>query len=153
MTRATVLARLPAEFWAVRYVGGRFPGARAVVERPGLAAGANCQLFAYEVLAYFGLVVPALRSSELWADTDATVRVTKAQPLDLVLVNADDSAWGAHVGVWVGAGQVLHLSADVGRPAVWGMREFAASARYRTLVGFKRVVPPVTRRPWVRTTV
>jgi hypothetical protein len=135
-----VLARLPADFWAIRYVGTRFPDSPAVAEHPGLAAGANCQLFAYEVLKYFDLAPPALRSSELWADTEATVRVTTAHPLDLMLVNTTGDAWGAHVGVWVGDDQVLHLSAEIGHPTVWRMSEFAARPRYRTLIGFKRVV-------------
>jgi cell wall-associated NlpC family hydrolase len=133
-------SRLPPGFWAVRYVGARFPGSQAVVERPGIADGANCQLFAYEVLRHFGLEVPALRSSELWADTTATTPVSEARPLDLVLFNATGDAWGAHVGVWIEDDQVLHLCAEVGRPVVWRMDEFAARDRYRTVIGIKRVV-------------
>lgn len=130
---------VPARLWAVPYVGARFPDSCAVAEQPGVTAGAHCQLFAYEVLDYFGLAAPALRSNDLWADTQATVRVARARPLDLVLVNATSEAWGAHVGVWVGDEQVLHLSAEIGRPAVWRMSEFAARTRYRVLIGFKRV--------------
>jgi cell wall-associated NlpC family hydrolase len=111
-----------------------------VAKRPGVADGANCQLFAYEVLRHFGLDPPALRSSELWADTQATSRVLTAQPLDLILVNATAESWGAHVGVWVGDDQILHLCAEIGHPAVWRMNDFAARQRYRTLVGIKRVV-------------
>lgn len=135
-----VLARVPAHLWAVPYVGARFPGSPAVAERPGLRAGANCQLFAYAVLDHFGLTAPAVRSSELWEDTEATARVRNAGPLDLVLVNATGDPWGAHVGVWVGDEQVLHLCAEIGRPAVWRMSEFAARRRYRVLIGFKRVL-------------
>lgn len=138
-----VLHQLPSDFWTVPYVGSRFPGASAVAERPGLAEGANCQLFAYEVLRHFGLAAPALRSSDLWADTRATVRVAVAQPLDLVLFNATDDAYGAHVGVSVGEGRVLHLCAEVGRPAVWEMTEFASRRRYRVLIGVKRVTASV----------
>lgn len=46
----------------------------------------------------------------------------------------------ARVGVWIGDDQVLHLSAEVGRPAVWPLSEFAARARYRSLIGIKRVL-------------
>ncbi len=134
-----VLHQLPATFWTVPYVASRFPGSPAVTRRPGLAAGANCQLFAYELLRHFGLTPPALRSSDLWADTRATVRVPVAQPLDLLLFNATQDAYGAHVGVWAGEGEVLHLCAEVGRPAVWDTAEFAARERYRVLVGIKRV--------------
>ncbi|GAA3782279.1 hypothetical protein [Streptomyces chiangmaiensis] len=34
---------------------------------------------------------------------------------------------------------MLHLCAEVGRPAVWEPAEFAARERYRVLVGVKRV--------------
>ncbi len=135
-----MLRQLPPVFWTVPYVGSRFPGSSAVADRPGLEAGANCQLFAYEVLRHFGLTPPDLRSSELWADTESTTRVAVARPLDLVLFNADDEAYGAHVGVWVDGGRVLHLCAEVGRPVVWEMGEFAARRRYKVLIGTKRVV-------------
>jgi hypothetical protein len=134
-----VLARLPEHFRQVPYVGARFPGS------PSLGAGANCQLFAYAVLEHFGLAAPPLRSSELWLDTHSTVRVTVAEPLDLLLFNDTGDPWGAHVGVWIGEDQVLHLCAEVGRPAVWPMREFAERDRYRTLVGIKRVVASTVR--------
>jgi hypothetical protein len=131
---------LPAGFRTVPYVGARFPGSPAEPRRPGLADGANCQLFAYEVLKLFGLDPPALRSSELWADMASTSRVVTVQPLDLILVNATGDPWGAHVGVWIDDDQILHLCAEIGRPAVWRMDDFAARPRYRTLVGIKRVV-------------
>jgi cell wall-associated NlpC family hydrolase len=135
-----VLRRLPAEFWAVPYVGSRFPGSPAVAARPGLALGANCQLFVYTVLRHFGLAPPPLRSSDLWSDTRDTVRVPAARPLDLLLFNTTDDAYGAHVGVWVGENNVLHLCAEIGRPAVWTMADFAARERYGVLVGVKRVL-------------
>jgi hypothetical protein len=112
----------------------------AVQKRPGLVGGANCQLFAYEVLEHFGLRAPPLRSGELWADRDSTVRVETAQPLDLLLFGATDDAYGAHIGVWAGAEEILHLCAEVGRPAVWGPADFAARERYRVVIGIKRVI-------------
>jgi len=136
----SVVARLPDRFWCVPYVGARFPGSPAVAEHPDLAEGANCQVFAYAVLRHFGLEPPALRSSELWADTATTVRVAVARPLDLLLFNATDDAYGAHLGVWAGPDQVLHLCAEAGRPAVWPPAAFADRPRYRTLVGVKRVM-------------
>lgn len=135
-----LLHRLPAAFWTVPYVGSRFPGSSEVAAHPSLEKGANCQLFAYEVLRHFRLAPPDLRSSELWADTRATARVPVAEPLDLVLFNATDDAYGAHVGVWMNEGRVLHLCSEIGRPALWEMTEFAKRQRYRVLVGIKRVV-------------
>ncbi len=134
-----LLSLLPAPFWHVPYAGARHPGSAAVAALPGLAAGANCQLYAYAVLAHFGRSLPALRSSDLWEDTRHTVQVAQARPLDLLLFNKDGDAYGAHVGVCVGDGQVLHLCAEVGRPAVWGTADFAARERYRFLVGVKRL--------------
>ncbi|MET7360068.1 hydrolase [Streptomyces sp. NPDC005562] len=141
-----LLDRLPADFWTVPYAGARHPGAAAVTARPGLAAGANCQLFAYGVLGHFGLVPPPLRSSELWDDTEATVRVPVPEPLDLLLFNGSADAYGAHVGVWAGDDAVLHLCAEVGRPAVWSLADFAGRTRYRVLLGAKRA----TRRAGLR---
>ncbi|MFE0510045.1 hydrolase [Streptomyces sp. NPDC058964] len=135
-----LLNLLPAAFWNVPHVGSRFPGSPTVTSRPDLALGANCQLFAYEVLRHFGFDPPALRSSELWADRTATVHVSPARPLDLLLFNSTHDAYGAHVGLWAGEGRVLHLCAEAGRPAVWELTEFAARQRYRVLLGVKRVV-------------
>ncbi|MCX5227932.1 hydrolase [Streptomyces sp. NPDC006553] len=139
-----IVTALPAEFWTARYDGSRFPGAAAVAARPGLAAGANCQLFAYEVLRHFGLTPPDLRSSELWSDTGATVHVPHAQPLDLVLFNSTADAYGAHVGVHVGDDAILHLCAEVGHPVVWGTADFASRERYAVRLGAKRVLPRST---------
>ena len=133
------MIELPDTYWEVRYVGARYPGSPAVRSHPGLDDGANCQLFAYEVLRHFGLAPPELRSSELWTDTAATQRVTVPRPLDLVLLNTANDPWGAHIGVWAGDEKVLHLCAEEGRPALWNMAMFAARPSYRTLVGFKRV--------------
>nr|WP_229919373.1 hydrolase [Streptomyces minutiscleroticus] len=141
-----VLERLPDAFWRTPYVGARFPGSPAVRDRPGLAEGANCQLFAYEVLRHFGRAPRPWRSSDLWADTLLTRRVPVGEPLDLVLFNATRDPYGAHVGVVVGEGRVLHLCAEAGRPAVWGRAEFAARERYRTLIGFKRMAPDAAAR-------
>ncbi|WP_322619947.1 hydrolase [Streptomyces acidicola] len=138
LSEEKLLAGIPETWWSTPYAGARFPGARSVKENPGLVAGANCQLFAYEVLRLYGIDVPAWRSSELWDDTGRTVRVSEAEPLDLALFNATENAWGAHVGVVVGERRVLHLSAEVGHPAVWSMADFAARDRYRNLIGFKR---------------
>ncbi|WP_237532923.1 hydrolase [Streptomyces sp. SID8352] len=137
--RDPLLGRLPAPYWTVPYVAGRFPGARTVRQRPGLALGANCQLFAYEVLRHFGLRPPPLRSAELWEDTRDTVRVTAPRALDLLLFNPSDDPYGAHLGVCAGGGRVLHLCGEIGRPAVWDLADFAARERYRVVVGAKRV--------------
>lgn len=140
------MIELPDAFWEVRYVGARYPGASVVRARPGLTEGANCQLFAYEVLRHFGLAPPELRSSELWSDTSTTQHVAVPHPLDLVLLNTTRDPWGAHIGLWAGDDKVLHLCAEVGRPALWNLAMFAARPSYRTLVGFKRVTAHTSRQ-------
>ena len=140
MTRRTrevdILAELPPSYLDVYYDGRMIPGRHSEV---GLAEGSNCQRFAYTVLEHFGLPVPPWRSSELWADTEHTDVVVDPRPLDLVLFAPSDDAWGAHVGVVTGPGEVLHLCAELGRPAVWTFDDFAVRERYRTRIGFKRV--------------
>lgn len=130
-----LLAMLPAWYWKVPYVYERYPGA-AGVDAP--RAGANCQLLAYSVLAYFGLWVPPVRSSELWDDTAASVVATDYRPLDLLLFNATYRAYGAHVGVYVAPDRVLHLCREIGAPTVWSFADFARRPRYRVVVGAKR---------------
>jgi hypothetical protein len=134
-TGAVLLGRLPDWVWQVPYVGAAFPGA---VARQSWRTGANCQLFAYEVLALNGWDVPDLRSDELWLDTDSTACVGEPQPLDLVLFQKDEQLYGAHVGVVVDDDHVLHLCKEAGMPAVWPRAQFTAHPGYRVVIGFKR---------------
>ncbi|MFJ8742415.1 cell wall hydrolase [Embleya sp. NPDC127516] len=138
------LSVLPARFRDVPYVYARHPQAVA----PGnLAAGANCQLYAYAFLAHHGLRVPPLHSSDLWADDTATVRVVgEPEPLDLLLFDAGprpdrDPGYAAHIGVHLGPDRVLHLCREIGRPAIWSYAQFAARPRYARLFGIKRCRP------------
>ncbi|MGN6206413.1 hydrolase [Humibacter sp.] len=105
--------------------------------------GANCQVYAYAVLALFGRMVPPHRSSELWDDRSfAHVEPDEARDLDLVLFSTNGAAWGAHVAVAFGP-SLLHLCAEEGRPALWMWEDFAARSRYAAVVGVVRV--PVVR--------
>jgi hypothetical protein len=131
--KAVTTVEIPERFWRARYDARRIPGAAA-----GLDDGANCQHFAYQLLAHHGRTVGALRSSELWSDTLYTTVAATMQPLDLVLFNHNADPWGAHVGICVGDDQVLHLCREIGTPVVWSLAEFAARARYAVLIGFKR---------------
>lgn len=117
------------------YVAAAHP--QAEVLEP-LSTGANCQRYAYAVLALFGREVRPHRSSELWADRDLVhVPSDEAEDLDLVLFNDSDGAWGAHVAVVLGD-RLLHLCAEVGRPAFWTCEDFAARPRYSRIVGVVR---------------
>lgn len=128
----------PGWLGAVPYVGSRHP----LADSPGpIEAGANCQRYAYAVLAQFGLYVPPVRSSGLWTHPGIRqVHPRDLRPLDLVLFNATPDPFGAHVGIHMAADQVLHLCAEAGLPVVWGYAEFAARVRYARLLGGVR--PP-----------
>jgi len=131
-----LLAVLPRAFREVRYDATRIPDGDH-----DLSGGANCQRFAYAVLAQFGIAPPPFRSSELWADSAYSRVVSALQPLDLMLFGRRRESHGAHVGVYAGAGQVLHLSALVGHPATWFLSEFPLHEQYVCCIGAKRVLP------------
>ena len=128
--------RLPGSFQAVPYNGACVPGR---VSFSTYASGANCQLFAYALLAHYGISVPPWRSSDLWLDTSISDRVETLGPLDLLLWNRTPEAWGAHVGVYLGEGYTAHLSKKVGVPAVWPLERFLEEPGYRVLIGAKRL--------------
>jgi len=134
MMQAKTLA-IPRRFWRVHYDARVYPGAP---EQP--ADRANCQVFAYRLLRQFGRNVPNLRSSELWADRDHSLTVTDPEPLDLIFFNRTANPFGAHLGVLVGRNRVLHLSKEVGTPAIWSFEEFALRPRYSITIGAKRVL-------------
>ena len=125
---------IPSHFLAIPYNAGVHPG----VVGDDLSTGANCQVFAYALLAHFGIAFPPLRSSELWADTEYSRAVTAFQPLDLLLFSRTADAFGAHLAVCVGEGRAIHLSRTVGFPVEWSIEDFAMHENYRVLIGGKR---------------
>ena len=136
----------PEWLWTVPYVGAHHPAATPM---PTIVNGANCQRYAYAVLALFDLAVPPLRSSELWEDHAVTLPVAhdRLSALDLVLFSADGEPWGAHVGVFMAPNEVLHLCQEVGAPAVWTWGDFEERPRYATFVGAKRVATKTSPAP------
>jgi hypothetical protein len=134
------LAFLPEHLRGVPYVYARHPEA---TEAGDVSGGANCQLYAYAVLAHFGRYVPPLHSSGLWAEHEAVETVAEAAPLDLLLFDSGpkpglEEGYAAHIGVHVGPDRVLHLCQEVGVPVVWRYADFAARPRYARLLGAKR---------------
>lgn len=130
------MIEVPERFLGVPYKGAHYPGSP---KTDGLVGGANCQTFAYELLKHFGLNPPQYRSSEFWADEEFTERVEELQPLDLLLWNKTLDAWGAHVGVYLGERQAIHLSKEVGESVIWSMETFLEQPLYRVFIGAKRV--------------
>lgn len=127
---------IPAEFWIVPYASDRVP----VKKDHDLSRGANCQRFAYALLAHFGRYLPPFRSSELWDDATYTLHAAAPfAPLDLLLFAAEQRPWGAHVAVVTGPDTAIHLSRRVGRPAIWSLARFGEEADYWVLLGAERV--------------
>jgi lipoprotein Spr len=131
------MLEIPAFFWTVEYDGENFPRESVGYQ---LTGGANCQVFAYAILQHFGIAIPPLRSSDLWSDTRFTRRVTDFRPLDLLLFNRTETAWGAHVALCVGENKAIHLSASEGRPVIWRLADFAMRGEYAFFLGGKRVL-------------
>ena len=128
---------IPDQLWDVRYNSNNFPGAPNV---RGVAGGANCQQYAYMVLRHFGFVIPDFRSSDLWEDLVHTRTASSPTPFDLVLVHNRPESYGAHVGVYLGDGLVLHLSRQNEAPAIETLSQIQSREQYRHLVGFKTVL-------------
>jgi len=111
-----------------------------VEDQGNLALGANCQVFAYELLRFFGKTVPDYRSSDLWEDEDSTRKVADFEPLDFMVYNSKPEPYGAHIGVYIGDGNVIHLSKNNGIPKVEKHEALLAQEKYAIFIGAKRVI-------------
>ncbi|MGB1242826.1 MAG: NlpC/P60 family protein [Chitinophagales bacterium] len=101
--------------------------------------GANCQVFAYQLLRFNDLVVPDFRSSELWEDVEFSDLVTEDfRPLDLLFFHRKEEAYGAHIAVYLGENRAIHLSRKNEIPVVWEIATFLEQAAYPFLLGGKR---------------
>jgi hypothetical protein len=140
---SSLLAALPEFFWQTPYVNEHFPGA-PVIE--GIRGGVNCQLFAYTVLAHFGLAAPRLRSINLWDEKTSTTTVASdnLEPLDLPLFNRIANPFGAHVAVYVGDDRILRLCKEVGTPVVSTFADFAQRDNSAIFVDAKRVTTRIS---------
>ncbi|MEF0944039.1 hypothetical protein [Rhizobium sp. BR 362] len=125
---------IPQRFWHVAYNGDHYPGAPGLM---GLEGGANCQYYAYTILRHFGFGIPDFRPSELWADRTFTHVSPAMLPFALVLVHSKPTSFGAHVGLCLGEGLILHLSRNVGVPAIETLEELQDRDEYRHLIGIK----------------
>ena len=128
---------IPDNFLTTQYVGARIPG---IENQADLSLGANCQVFAYELLRVNGVSIPNFRSSDLWEDKLFTLKVTEFQALDIMLYNTDNNAFGAHVGVYIGEGKIIHLSYQNQKPEIIEHRLMGDNEKYRVFIGAKRVL-------------
>ena len=127
---------LPPSLLQIPYNASNYPGKTNI---DIYQSGGNCQLFAYELLRLNGKELPPFRSSDLWEDEIYTQKVTYIKLLDLLFFNRTNVAWGAHIGVYLGDDQVIHSSVVVGKPAIWGIKEFQKYDRYQVFIGAKSV--------------
>ncbi len=128
---------IPAFFFDIPYKGACYPGSPKVGD---FREGANCQVFAYQLLAHFGYpLLPDFRSSELWDDVQHTTKVTTIAPFDLLFWNSSAQTWGAHIGVALGDGTAIHLARAQGRAAIWPLERFGETPAYSFFLGAKRV--------------
>jgi murein DD-endopeptidase / murein LD-carboxypeptidase len=121
---------IPEQFRYVPYKGNCYPGSPHLTT---LKNGANCQVFAYEFIRYYGCKIPDFRSSNLWEDNEYTKHITELMPLDLV-------SWGAHVGVYLGDNLVIHLSKALGLPAIEKIDVLLQKPDYICFLGAKRCI-------------
>lgn len=131
------MIHIPEKFLTVKYVGARIP---SVENQADLSLGANCQVFAYELLRANGISTPNFRSSDLWEDKLFTVKVTEFQALDIMLYNPDNNSFGAHVGVYIGEGKIIHLSYQNQKPEIIEHTLMSDNEKYRIFIGAKRVL-------------
>lgn len=101
---------------------------------------ANCQVYAYELLRFNWKIVPDLRSSELWKDTEYSVEVIDYKPLDLLFFNNTNKSWWAHVGLYIWNNKVLHNTNKIWKPVIWGLDFFGKYDEYRILLWGKRFI-------------
>ena len=131
------MLEIPERFKNVKYVSSRVPGCK---DQENLQLGANCEVFVYAILKYFGKNVPDYRSSELWSDEKYTKKVDKPKPLDIMLYNNKLDSYGAHVGLYLGKGEVYHLSKENGIPKIEKHKDLVKQSKYSYFIGAKRVI-------------
>ena len=129
--------KISDHFFSVAYKSDRIPG---LPDQSDLSLGANCQVFAYELLKCNGLEAGTHRSSELWADETYSEKVSAFKPLDLMLYSENGDSYGAHIGVYLGDGNVIHLSFNNGTAEIIAHTELLKSPKYRYFIGAKRIL-------------
>lgn len=129
---------IPDYFWRIEFDRKHD---RDSPDLPSIEESANCQNFAYSLLKHFGHEISPFRSSNLWEDTRETVVVRgELMPLDLLMFNATPQAWGAHVALYLGDNQAIHLSLKNAKAVIWPIAKFQTLPEYRVLIGAKRLI-------------
>jgi len=128
--------RLPKWLMDIQYNGRIIPNGET---HDIVTTGANCQVFAFQLLRFNELIVPDFRSSELWEDVEFSELVTEDfRPLDLLFFHRKEEAYGAHIAVYMGENKAIHLSRKNRTPVIWSIETFLEQAAYPFLLGGKR---------------
>jgi hypothetical protein len=128
---------IPEKFYSVKYNYDRYPG---VEDQANFSQGANCQVFSYELLAINGVRAPNLRSSNLWEDSEYTIKVEgDIKPLDLLLFNRISDPYGAHMAVSLGGEDLIHLAMHNEVAEISTINELCKLDKYKVFLGAIRV--------------
>lgn len=100
--------------------------------------GANCQVYAYEILRLNWKNVPDLRSSEMWEDNKFSEKVKSVKILDLLFFNKNNEAWWSHVWLYIWNNKVIHNTNKTGWVEIWDLEEFKKYEDYKILLWWKR---------------
>ena len=138
------MIEVPQHFFEVWYDHECYPGSAAAKRLSNGPAGANCQHFAYELLRWHGKELLNFRSRELWEDVTWTMKVDSYQPLDLMLYNSKNEAFGAHLALVLDDDKFIHLSKELGHAVIWGQQQFLEKPAYRYFLGAKRIRAGIT---------
>jgi hypothetical protein len=100
--------------------------------------GANCQVFAYEILKFNWKKVPDLRSSEMWADNKISFEVHDFEKLDLIFFNNSTESYWAHVWLYIWNNKVIHNTNKTWWVEIWDLEEFRKYEDYQFILWWKR---------------
>ena len=92
------MIKIPQQFLDIPYNSSIYPGSK---DSTNLEKGANCQVYAYTILRYFGYSIPDFRSSELWEDYEYSEQVYDLEPFDILFWNKTRNSYGAHIGIYI----------------------------------------------------
>lgn len=60
------------------------------------------------------------------------------QPLDILFFHKNENAFEAHIAIYIGNNQVIHLAKYLVKPIIWTIEEFLEFEKYQVLIGGKR---------------
>lgn len=108
-------------------------------EKNIINTGANCQVYAYELLRFNNKNIPDYRSRELWEDTIYSNIVSwEYQPLDILFFNKELNPYGAHLGIYIWDNKVLHNSKDIWKSSIFELNNFKEIGKYKICIWAKR---------------